>query len=537
MAWGLNDFGQLGNGVTNTTGCKCVTTPGAVSGLTNVIAASAGANHSLALKDDGTVWAWGHNSDAQLGDGTSTNRSTPVRVGVGVTGFSDIIAIDAGGRHNLALKSDGTVWAWGDNNSGQIGNGTLTDLVLVVQITSLSNNILAISAGTAHSMALSKTGQVYVWGQNDAGQLGNGTSSGYAVTPTLNTNISGVAQIQAAGFHNVALKTDGTVWAWGVNFAGQIGNGTAASISGCQCMPTPTQSSITGVIAIRSETGGHTLARKKDGTIWAWGHNSSGQIGNGTTNTGIQSGVLTPVQSSVGSGNVIFGTGLHHSLLSVPTIPTPAGTNVVIRLGDGGYIRFSRVAFDRATTTIAAIDPNSTGLSVPAGLTVAANHQAYNISSTYVGETGRSVFVCLNAANEFDETEFNKLRLLHGEGSRLVDRTVSRNYQKREICAGVTTLSPFVLAKENVTTAAQVSVSGKVLTAKNAGLRNAHVSLTDASGNTRSVMTGAAGVYRFDQVNAGETYVLQVTSKRYLFTPQAVNVTEEISNLDFRARF
>lgn len=167
LAWGQNDFGQLGNGTINTTGCKCNPTPGAVSGLTNVIAVSGGANHSLALKSDGTVWAWGLNSNAQLGDGTTTNRLTPVQVRIGIGGsnyINDIIAIDAGGYHNLALKSDGTVWAWGDNNSGQIGDGTLTDLATVVQITSLSNNILAVSAGTVHSMALSKTGQILCLG-------------------------------------------------------------------------------------------------------------------------------------------------------------------------------------------------------------------------------------------------------------------------------------------------------------------------------------------------------------------------------------
>jgi alpha-tubulin suppressor-like RCC1 family protein len=397
MAWGLNDYGQLGNGTTNTTGCKCNPTPGTVSGLTNVVAVSGGTNHSLALKADGTVWAWGANENAQLGDATTTNRLTPVKVGVGVSGFNSIIAIDAGGRHNLALKSDGTVWAWGDNNSGQIGDGTLTDLVLVVQITSLSNNILAVSAGNSHSMALSKTGQIYVWGQNDSGQLGNGTASEYAVAPTLNTNISGVAQIQAGGFHNVALKTDGTVWAWGNNALGQIGNGTAASISGCQCVMAPTQSSITNVIAIRAETGSHALARKKNGTIWAWGHNYYGQIGNGTTNTNIPSGVLTPVQSSVGAGNIIFGTGLNHSLLSVPTIPTPTGTNVVVRFGDG-YVRFASVIFNGVNTIITAIDPTATGLTVPAGLTLAANSQAYDISNSLT--PGNSdLTVCINATN------------------------------------------------------------------------------------------------------------------------------------------
>jgi len=538
LSWGYNFHGELGNGTTNTTGCYCNPTPGVVPSLTNVVAVSGGLNHSLALKSDGTVWAWGSNANGSLGDGTTTPRLTPVQVGVRVLDFNNIIAIDAGTFHNIALKSDGTVWVWGDNIFGQIGDGTSgvgDNRKSPVQVTALSNSILAVSAGRHHSMALTKTGgRIYAWGGNDRGQIGNGASDGFLSSPLLVPNIREVAQIQAGYQHSVALRTNGTVSVWGRNDYGQIGNGAVTSL-GCMCIPTPRQNStLNGITAIRAENSDHTLARKKNGSIWAWGLNFNGQIGNGTTNTAPPYAVLTPVQSSVGTGSVTFGTGGHHSLLSVPRIFTSVGTNIISRL-DNGYVRFNNVT-RAGDTTIAAIDPAIVGLPVPAGLTIAENEQAYNISTTAT-TAGSDILVCLNVSTEYDQSEFSKFRLLHGEGNALVDRTQSKNYQTREICAQVTSLSPFVFAKSLVSTAAQVSVSGRVLTERGTGLRNARVNLTDSAGNTRTTTTSAAGIYHFEEVGVGGTFTLQVTSKRYLFYPQVVNVTEEISGLDFRAQY
>ena len=233
-------------------------------------AISAGGNHSLALKSDGTVYAWGWNQFGQLGDGTMTDRTTPVQV----SGLSGVTAISAGGNHSLALKSDGTVWAWGWNSFGQLGDGTITTNRLTpVQVSGLSG-ITAIAAGGEHSLALKQDGTVWAWGNNSFGQLGDGTTL-YRPTPVQVSNLSGITAIEAGDVHSLALKQDSTVWAWGDNSFGQLGDGTTTE------RHTPVQvSGLTGATAIATGRG-YSLALKQDGTVWAWGVNTTGALGEG----------------------------------------------------------------------------------------------------------------------------------------------------------------------------------------------------------------------------------------------------------------
>jgi len=186
----------LGNGTTNNS-----STPLQVPNLSQVVALAAGYGHSLALRSDGTVWAWGDNSYGQLGNGTTTNSSTPVQV----SGLSGIVAISAGGYHSLALRSDGTVWAWGENSFGQLGNGTATDSYTPVHVSS-SSGIVAISAGGSHSLAVRSDGTVWAWGNNFAGELGNGTFTDSS-TPVQVSGLSGVTAIAGGGYHSLALTT------------------------------------------------------------------------------------------------------------------------------------------------------------------------------------------------------------------------------------------------------------------------------------------------------------------------------------------
>ncbi len=223
--WGYNIYGQLGNGTfTNST----VYTPIQVSGIRGVLSIAAGGNiavdscgHSLALKSDGTVWAWGYNGYGQLGDGTIENKNVPVQV----IGLSGIVAIASGDYHNLALKSDGTVWAWGYNGYGQLGDGT-TEEKIPVQVSGL-NNVIAISGGAHHSLAVKSDGTVWAWGENTYGQLGNGTfTSSNVYTPIQVSGIGSITAIAAGATHSLAQQSDGTVWAWGSNYYGQLGDGT-----------------------------------------------------------------------------------------------------------------------------------------------------------------------------------------------------------------------------------------------------------------------------------------------------------------------
>jgi len=242
-----------------------------------VTAISVGDEHGLALVADGSVWAWGDNEHGQLGDGTNTYRSAPVEV----SGLEGVISVVAGPWHNLAVKEDGTVWAWGANLAGQLGDGTFTNRTLPVQVNGVSG-IVAIAAGINHSLAVRSDGTVWAWGYNQAGQLGDGTQQ-WSRTPVQVIGLTGVVGIAGGGYHSLALKADGTVWAWGHNGYGQLGDGTTATADMIPGKLTPVQvEGLTGVVAIAAGWA-HSLALRGDASVWAWGFNAFGEAGDGTT--------------------------------------------------------------------------------------------------------------------------------------------------------------------------------------------------------------------------------------------------------------
>ena len=283
FAWGLNAAGQLGDGTQEirTTAVQVIDSTDATGYLTGITAISAGAQHSLAVKQDGTLWAWGDNYYGQLGDGTRTTRWYPGQV----SGFVGGTAVAGGYGHSLALKQDGSVWAWGNNGYGQLGSGDGVYRQLPVQVVDFSNGI-AVAAGKYHSAALRNDGTVWTWGANPSGELGNGTwgwstSQNRPVQVIDPSDPSGylthVIAIACGDEHAMALKEDGTVFAWGANNFGQLGDGTTGNKN------TPVMvSALNGVTAIKGGRG-HSLAVKGDGTAWAWGGNWAGQLGDGTT--------------------------------------------------------------------------------------------------------------------------------------------------------------------------------------------------------------------------------------------------------------
>ncbi|MCA0430781.1 MAG: T9SS type A sorting domain-containing protein [Bacteroidetes bacterium] len=270
--WGSNLYGALGNA--STTGTY-VTSPVQALILTNAISISAGGWHSLALKSDGTVWCWGWNADGQVGDGTIIDKTIPTQV----SGLTGIIKISAGSYHNLALKNDGTVWAWGDNVNGQIGDGTTgTDRTTPVQVSGLTN-VVAVAAGRFFSLAVKNDGTVWAWGQNLYGQLGNGNNTDSNV-PVQVSGLSGIssAVVATGAFHCHALKSDGTVWSWGRNTYGNLGDNTLNNSN------VPVQMlSFNSPIGIAAGTN-FSLFYKADGSLWGTGRNASGQLGDGTVN-------------------------------------------------------------------------------------------------------------------------------------------------------------------------------------------------------------------------------------------------------------
>ncbi len=305
-AWGRNSDGQLGDGTMTSS-----PVPVAVSGLSNVIAVSGGTSHSLALKSDGTVWAWGANTYGQLGNGTYTQSSTPVQV----TALTGIVAIAAGWGHSVALKNDGTVWAWGDGYFSQLGTGS-TASKSPVQVTGVSN-IIAISSKYSHTLALKNDSTVWAWGINEFGQIGNGLSGS---TPIISQAspvqvFTGATAITTGIDHSLALKGDSTIWGWGRNGFYQLG------ITGNINKRTPTLSNLSKVIRIYSGLN-HNFAIKADGTYWAWGQNNHAQLGSGSTTP-----LISPYQITSLTNVAAFAAGLSYSfaLKSDNTLMTWAG--------------------------------------------------------------------------------------------------------------------------------------------------------------------------------------------------------------------
>jgi len=330
-AWGYNFYGQLGDGSTiERLNPVEVLNVSSSAPLTGVQAVAVGANHSVALKLDGTVWTWGKDSLGQLGDGSGVSALNLVQA----SGLTGIIAIASGSDHSLALKSDGSVWAWGDNFKGELGDGSNINRTAPVQVGGALSNIIAVSAGSAFSMALASDGTVWAWGENTWGQLGDGTTTNRN-TPLQVSGLSGVVSIASGAFHAMALKSDGTMMAWGHNGNGRLGDGTTTQRN------TPVQvidiasiavGSITAIAAGRT----HSLALKSDGTVLGWGDNFSRQLGDGT-----QTEHLNPVQA-VDAGGIalpgvsIIGSGYAHTLaMQSSGLIWGWGSGSYGRLGDG----------------------------------------------------------------------------------------------------------------------------------------------------------------------------------------------------------
>jgi hypothetical protein len=276
LAWGANGSGELGDGTTTDSSTPVATT---LPAGTTLSAVSAGADHCLALTSTGRVLAWGDNTDGQLGNGTTANSSTPVPVSL--PAGTTVTAISAGRAHSLALTSTGRVLAWGDNTSGELGNGTTTNSSTPVPVSLPAVTIVtAVSAGGGHNLAITATGSVLAWGNNAHGQLGNGTTTNSS-TPVAVSLPAGttVTAVSAGAFHSLAVTSTGSVLAWGFNSSGQLGNGTNTDSS------TPVVVSLPGGTTVTSVSGGadHSLALTSTGGVLAWGDNSDGQLGNRTS--------------------------------------------------------------------------------------------------------------------------------------------------------------------------------------------------------------------------------------------------------------
>jgi alpha-tubulin suppressor-like RCC1 family protein len=283
--WGYNWDGQLGLSDTDNRSSP-------VQMGTGYVAVAAGTNHSLGIKADGSLWAWGQNYDGQLGQGyyDYTPHPNPMQVG----GETDWVAVAGGEHHSLALKADGSLWAWGDNFYGELGLGNTTDQFTPTRV---GTGYAAVAAGGDYSLALMADGSIRSWGRNDYGQLGQDSADNDPhPTPTQIEADTNWVAVCAGTNHSLGVKANGSLWAWGSNEYGQLGLVDTAD----QHIPAQVGTGYKAVTA----GGNYSLGLKTDGSLWAWGRNNLGQLGLGNTDdqqTPVQAGTGYVALAACGS--------------------------------------------------------------------------------------------------------------------------------------------------------------------------------------------------------------------------------------------
>ena len=378
-AWGYNYDGELGTN--NTTLSKVPVAVNATAGVSSlsgktVIAVAAGEMHSLALCADGTVAAWGFNYDGELGNGTTDDSLVPVAVnrdaGISALAGRVVTAVSAGQYHNLALCSDGTVAAWGNNTAGELGNDRVTGSLFPVPVNRsgvlAAKTVVAVAAGAYHSLALCSDGTVVSWGDNTHGQLGiNNTTNSLVPVPVNTTSgvsaLSGktVTAIAAGADHSMALCSDGAIVAWGRNFEGQLGDNTTTQ------RPVPVFVNTTGMSALSTRTvaaisagRNHSVALCTDGTVAGWGWNGSGQLGDDTT---MQRGVPTSVgTASLAAGEhftkLACGSSADHTASLAANLPA-AVPAISVELSAGIALSNGASAVDLGTSLVGNSTPST----------------------------------------------------------------------------------------------------------------------------------------------------------------------------------
>ena len=323
LSWGDDAKGQLGNDSI----FAFKTSPVFVAGLANVVAVAAGYEHSLALLENGTVFAWGSDTEGQLGNGAPlVNQALKVQTQIA----GGVIAIAANGNYSLALTSGGQIISWGSDDYGQLGNaGTNLDNPSTGTVTGAQNNNVAIVAGTHHALALQADGTVLTWGDNVAGQLGVGAATPQQTAPVQIPTLQNIVALSAGYEHSLALKSDGTLLSWGRDSEGQLGDSTALTQ---QSTPVAVQGP-SEIVGIASGIY-HNVALKADGTLLAWGDNGQKQLGNGTI---VPQPIPVPVSSA--AGIVAVSAGSYHSVaLKTDGTLLAWGWNAAGQLGLGGSL-------------------------------------------------------------------------------------------------------------------------------------------------------------------------------------------------------
>lgn len=271
-AWGYNTYGQVGD---NTIDAKS-SPVSVVGGFADWIDIQANFEHNLGLQANGTAWGWGGNNFGQLGDGTTTNRSYPVSVG---GGFNDWAQLSAGGGHSLGIRTNGTAWAWGYNSNGELGDGTIDNRSSPVAVVG-GFTWTQLSAGIFHSLGIRSNGTAWSWGKNYYGQLGTNNKTSRSSPVAVVGGFTDWSQLSAGNTHSLGIRANGTAWAWGGGGNGELGTNTymISAIS-----PVAVVGGFTDWVQLSAGSNSNCIGVRANGTAWGWGANGQGQIGNGAT--------------------------------------------------------------------------------------------------------------------------------------------------------------------------------------------------------------------------------------------------------------
>ncbi|MCX7569463.1 hypothetical protein OS242_05775 [Tumebacillus sp. DT12] len=378
-AWGRNEWGQLGNGTTANS-----LTPVQVNLTGSVQKMASKYEHVLAIMSDGTVYGWGRNNFGELGLGHFTSQSVPVKI----PGLSSVSDVKMGFGHFLILKTDGTVWAMGRNDQGQLGNGTTKGSTTPIQVQGLTN-VKAIAAGSLHNLALKTDGTVWAWGYNQNGQLGNGAMKVNELTPKKVTTLTGVKEIAAGYGHSLALKTDGTVWGFGYNHNGQLGDGTRNNTD----IPVQTLGIATGSKLVAGGINGY--AELADGTYRVWGGNSYGAYGDGTNNYS-----TTAVKMYQPTGLAVYADTTTTDSMYIAWKTAPATTGTVYKLYRNGALLYQGSNLNFTDTGLSAYTPytykveayQSTGTLIETKTVVSATVKQPSLADDMMEEEGSDYF-------------------------------------------------------------------------------------------------------------------------------------------------
>jgi alpha-tubulin suppressor-like RCC1 family protein len=344
--WGYNEFGQIGDNTNSPapfTGSNIRSTPRQeFTNSNNWKQVSFGEYTASAIKSDGTLWSWGYNGYGQIGDNSIVNKTTVRQESTSSTNWKQI---SRGASFSAAIKTDGTLWLWGRNDYGQLGDNTTASRSTPRQEFTSSTNWKQVTAGGFHCLAIKSDGSLWGWGYNEFGTVGDNTSSSVTPpnrsTPTQVGTATNWKQVGAGRIHSLGIKTDGTLWGWGRNVSGPVGDNTNAHRS------TPRQvGAETNWKYVATTIGHHSAAIKTDGTLWCWGYNSHGQIGDNTAATSI--GRSTPRQEFTSSTNWKQVSGGYDHTLAIKTNGTlwVWGRNNLGQIGDNSA---DNTNFERST--------------------------------------------------------------------------------------------------------------------------------------------------------------------------------------------